>query len=75
MRKVEMRKERVERWWASDLEMGAWDVEDERMGVFVEELQSPLLYGLLVSRHILYRKSEGSHVYAKPPAIRTGEGL
>ena len=57
-----MRKERVVGWWASDLEMGAWDVEDERMSVFAEELQSPLLYGLLASRHILYRKSECSHI-------------
>lgn len=39
VRKVEMRKERVVGWWGSDLEMGAWDVEDERMDVFVEELQ------------------------------------
>lgn len=38
MRKVEVRKERVKRWWASDLEMGAWDAEDERMGLFVEKL-------------------------------------
>ena len=32
------------------------------MSVFAEELQSPLLYGLLASRHILYRKSECSHI-------------
>ena len=30
--------------------------------MFAEELQSPLLYGLLASRHILYRKSECSHI-------------
>ena len=60
--------------WASDLEMGAWDAEDERMDLFVEELQSPLLYELLASRHILYSKSERSYIfYAKPLAIRTGE--
>lgn len=76
MRKFEMRKERVKRWWASDLEMRAWDAEDERMGLFVEELQSPPLHGLLASRHILYRKSECSHIlYAKPLAIRKGEGV
>jgi hypothetical protein len=76
MRKVEMRKERVKRWWASDLEMRAWDAEDERMGLFVEELQPPPLHGLLASRHILYRKSECSHIlYAKPLEIRKGEGV
>ena len=76
MRKVEMREERVKWWWASDLEMGAWDAEDERMGLFVEKLQPPPLYGLLASRHILYRRSECSRVfYAEPLAIRTGEGV
>lgn len=76
MRKVEIREERVKRWWASDLEMGAWNAEDERMGLFVDELQSPPLHGLLTSRHILYRKSECFHIfYAKPLAIRKGEGV
>ena len=37
-------------------------------------LQPPPLHGLLASRHILYGKSECSHIfYAKPLAIRAGE--
>jgi len=43
---------------------------------FEDDLQPLPMYRLLASRHILYGRSECSHIlYAKPLAIRTGKGV